>query len=366
MQLVASEDEVELESVVRAWADRAWEVATHNAEGQIDRRGWWSRAEREVAIASLLIPESLGGQGAGTREAAAVVRALVHSLVPVPYLHAGAMSSSLLLGVDVDAGLLESVARAERLVVPAFSATDAGPDDALARVKLDLATESVSGSVPLVIAGSEATDLIVAGMDGAEPFLGLVENGAAGLSVTSAVVLDHSRGVADVTLDRVPVQILAKGDTARAALESAFLVARALLCVEQSALARHALETVVAYTSTRRQFGRPVGSFQALKHRMAEVWLATTSAEAAAMAALDAAVRGTEDAGTVTAMAKVFTSDVAVRAAEEMLQLHGGIGMTWESTVHLFLKRAKFNQGMLGTPGRLIDEIADLAGLRLD
>jgi alkylation response protein AidB-like acyl-CoA dehydrogenase len=168
-----------------------------------------------------------------------------------------------------------------------------------------------------------------------------------------------------VTFERVPVQIIAAGDIVRQALDSTFLAARALLCVEQAALARHALETAVAYTSTRRQFGRPVGSFQALKHRMAEVWLATTSAEAAAMAALDSASRGSEDAATVTAMAKVFTSDVAVRAAEEMLQLHGGIGMTWESPVHLYLKRATFNQGMLGTSGRLVDEIADAAGLKL-
>ncbi len=112
------------------------------------------------------------------------------------------------------------------------------------------------------------------------------------------------------------------------------------------------LDTTVRYLKERHQFGRPVGSFQALKHRLADVWLELVTARAAARYAADALAAGSDDVQIAVSVAQAHCSLVAVHAAEEAIQLHGGIGMTWEHPAHLFLKRAKSDEIALGTPGR--------------
>lgn len=117
------------------------------------------------------------------------------------------------------------------------------------------------------------------------------------------------------------------------------------------------------HTAERTQFGRPVGSFQALKHRMAALWLEVASARAAARNAADALATESADAAVAVAVAQAYCAPVAVRAAEECVQLHGGIGMTWEHPAHLFLKRAKSDELALGSPGRHREALARLVDL---
>jgi alkylation response protein AidB-like acyl-CoA dehydrogenase len=150
---------------------------------------------------------------------------------------------------------------------------------------------------------------------------------------------------------------------AEAAVGRALLTGAGLLASEQLGISEWCLTETVRYTRERHQFNRPVGSFQALKHRLARLWLEIVSARAAARHAADALATDSPDAAVAVAVAQSACSKVAVHAAEECVQLHGGIGMTWEHPAHLFLKRAKADELALGTPGRHRSALASLVGL---
>ncbi|MZE55603.1 acyl-CoA dehydrogenase, partial [Streptomyces sp. SID5770] len=175
--------------------------------------------------------------------------------------------------------------------------------------------------------------------------------------------LDLTRPLARVTAEPGAGTRLAGPDAARAAVRRGLLAGAGLLASEQLGLAERCLEDTVRYTRERHQFNRPVGSFQALKHRMARLWLDVVGARAVARAAADALAQGAPDAPLTVAVAQAYCSGVAVRAAEECVQLHGGIGMTWEHPAHLALKRAKADQIAFGPEGRHQDAIAALADL---
>jgi alkylation response protein AidB-like acyl-CoA dehydrogenase len=167
--------------------------------------------------------------------------------------------------------------------------------------------------------------------------------------------------------------VLAEGQAAVDAVDSALLAGAGLLASEQLGVAEWCLEETMAYLKVRRQFGRPVGSFQALKHRLADVWLEVTSLRAAARYAADRlaahplgpTIGSPPDDETVLAatVAQAYGCGAAVHAAEEAVQLHGGIGMTWEHPVHLRLKRAKADELALGTAGRHRARLARLVDL---
>jgi alkylation response protein AidB-like acyl-CoA dehydrogenase len=142
---------------------------------------------------------------------------------------------------------------------------------------------------------------------------------------------------------------------------TALTTGAALLASEQVGLAQWCLDTTVGYLKNRYQFGRQVGSFQALKHRLADLW--TRVAQARAVARYAAASIGTDDAAVAAALAQAYCAETAVLAAEECVQLHGGIGFTWEHPAHLYLKRAKSSAIALGTPDRHRAVLANLVNL---
>ncbi|MBW5486255.1 acyl-CoA dehydrogenase family protein, partial [Streptomyces bambusae] len=177
------------------------------------------------------------------------------------------------------------------------------------------------------------------------------------------VPLDLTRPLARVRLAGVRGERLAGPGDAERALEHALRTGAGLLASEQLGVADWCLTETVRYLKQRHQFNRPVGSFQALGHRLAQLWLDVASARSAARAAADALATDAADAPLLTSLAQAYCSGVAVRAAEECVQLHGGIGMTWEHPAHLYLKRAKSASLTLGTPGHHRTLIASLADL---
>jgi alkylation response protein AidB-like acyl-CoA dehydrogenase len=128
-------------------------------------------------------------------------------------------------------------------------------------------------------------------------------------------------------------------------------------------VAQWCFDTTLAYAKQRKQFGRAVGSYQAIKHRLADLWFEVSSATAVARYAADTCARGDEDASTAAALAQAYCSGIAVHAAEECVQLHGGIGMTWEYPAHLYLKRAKSDQLVFGSAYRHRARLAELVDL---
>lgn len=314
--------------------------------------GLWSTLT-ELGVTALQVPEELGGQGATLRETAVVLEELGRSLAPVPFLGSAVLATTALLGCDSGEELRDSIAT---LAVPLSTAPGAAFPNAVR------ATDGLHGVVTTVADATVADVFVVpvAGADG--PELHLVRSGQ-GVSVRPAVSFDLTRPVADVAFDGARSTLVATGAGASAALQSALLTGAGLLASEQVGLAEWCLDTTVGYLKQRYQFGRPVGSFQALKHRLADLWQEVALARAAARYAADTLATGDPDAPLAVSVAQAYASNVAVHAAEECVQLHGGIGMTWEHPAHLYLKRAKADQIALGTPARHRELLAPLVDL---
>ncbi|ARH94216.1 acyl-CoA dehydrogenase family protein [Streptomyces sp. MOE7] len=367
--LLYSEDEDALRDAVRSLlADRS-DPATVLAGLESDvpyDTGLWRALATGIGTAGLLVPEKLGGAGASTREAAVVMEELGRSVAPVPYLTSAVIVVTALLALDHDreevATRLTALAEGRTvgvLALPLPTAPGGLPEPA---VRAD-AAGVLTGRVTSVadVAAAELLLVLAQGPDG--PELHAVEATADGVRTEAVTPLDLTRPLGHLTLDGARGRLLAAGDRARAAVDRALLTGAGLLASEQLGVAEWCLTETVRHTAERTQFGRPVGSFQALKHRMAALWLEVASARAAARNAADALATGSPDAAVAVAVAQAYCAPVAVRAAEECVQLHGGIGMTWEHPAHLFLKRAKSDELALGSPGRHREALAGLVGL---
>lgn len=323
----------------------------------------WRTLAAEIGVAGLLVPEELGGQGASAREAAVVLEELGAAVAPVPFLGSAVLATSALLAVPAAAGpLLKRLASGEATAALAVPLPTA-PGAAFPQGVRAAADGTLSGRVTSVADAPAADVLIVPAVGPDGPGLYEIAADAPGVGITVPVALDLTRPIADITLDAAAGRLLAGPDTAAEALHTALLTGAGLLASEQLGIAQWCLDETVRYLGERHQFGRPVGSFQSLKHRLADVWLEVVSARAAARNAADALASGSPDAAVAVAVAQAHCATTAVHAAEECVQLHGGIGMTWEHPAHLYLKRAKADEIALGTPGRHRVALAELVDL---
>ncbi len=316
----------------------------------------WRTLSTELGVAGLLVPESLGGAGASAREAAVVMEEIGRAVAPVPFLSSAVLATVALLR----AGDTETVCALARgastaaLVVPLSTA----PGDPIVGVGDGIG--GLSGSVTSVAGAGEADVLVVpvAGSDGLE--LHTVFGGAAGVEVSPLQALDMTRPLADVRFSGAPSSRVGPAD---APIAEALMTGAALLASEQLGVAQWCFDTTLGYARQRKQFGRTIGSYQAIKHRLADLWFEVGAAAAAARYAADTCARGDDDAGIAAAIAQAYCSGIAVHTAEECIQLHGGIGMTWEYPAHLYLKRAKSDQLAFGTAYRHRARLAELVGL---
>ncbi|CAM5654565.1 acyl-CoA dehydrogenase [Streptomyces avidinii] len=364
LDLLYSETEEELRTAVRSLLTARCDPTSILARiegGRPHDPDVWRILAADIGTAGLLVPEKLGGQGASHREAAVVLEELGRAAAPAAYLTSAVLATEILLGCDgaAAADLLRELAAGRQVCVPALPLTLA-PGAPLPAPLRDSGTGSgglLSGTVTSV-ADAVAADVLLVLAD-----TGLYAVRAADARLTPLVALDLTRPLAGVTLEDAAGTLLADPATARAAIAGALLSGAGLLASEQLGLAEWCLTQTVAHLRTRHQFNRSLGSFQALKHRLARLWLDVASARAAARAAADALATGAPDAPLTIAVAQAYCSGVAVRAAEECVQLHGGIGMTWEHPAHLYLKRAKADSLAFGTAGHHRGLVADFAEL---
>lgn len=353
--LLTDEVEEDLRSAVRDLlshrVDQPTLIAGYDGAPQPDL--WPEMAE--LGLAGLLIAEEHGGADASPAVAAVVLEELGALPARTPMLTSAVIATTVLTTAG-DTELLPGLA--EGSVVAAVAVPFAtAPDSVVPGVSVD--DGRLSGRVASVAGTESATVYLVPGSDGA-----LYAVDAADVSATATPSLDMTRPVADVVFDGAPGRRIT--EDADAALRAGLTAGAALLASEQAGVARWCVTETVAYLQQRRQFGRIVGGFQALKHRLAELYADTEQASAVARAAaVTLADRGVVDdeSALITAVAAAYCGDHAVRAAEEAVQLHGGIGMTWEHPAHLYLKRAKADQIALGTSGRHRAALADLADL---
>ncbi|MFE1927818.1 acyl-CoA dehydrogenase family protein [Streptomyces asoensis] len=352
--LLYSEEEEALRAAVRDLladhCDAPAVIARTESDAPHDLAAWKALSDG-MGLAGLLVPERLGGQGASHREVAVVLEELGRAVAPVPYLSSAVVATEALLAVGDEEllGRLASGRTIGALAVGLHTAPGAAPK--AVRVEDGL----LRGEVSAVADAAVADVLLVPADDG-----GLYAVDASAVTVTPQVSFDLTRPLATVTLTGVPGRRL--GD-AGPAVRRALRAGAGLLASEQLGLADWALTETVRYLKERKQFNRPVGGFQAVKHRLAQLWLEVVNLRAVARGAADALATGA-DVDIAVAVAQAYAAGVAVHAAEEALQLHAGIGMTWEHPVHLNLKRAKADSIAYGTAGAHREAVAELVDLR--
>ena len=270
--------------------------------------------------------------------------------------------------VSPAAGLLRQLADGSLTAALAVTVTAVprGPFPAAVRVSgrgpAGSGTVKLRGLVKAVADALPAGALLVPA-EGVPNGLYLVDANGPGVHRSPVVSLDMTRQLCDISLDDAEARQIAVGRAAEAAVDAGLTAGAAVLAAEQLGLAQRCLDLTVAYVKERRQFARPVGSFQALKHRLADLWTTITLARAASRYAAACLADGDPDAPVAVALAKSACCEAAVLAAEEMVQMHGGIGFTWEHPAHLYLKRAKAASVAFGTPGAHLAALADLVDL---
>ncbi len=273
----------------------------------------------DVGVPALAVPEEHGGLGAGLTELRIVAEELGRVLSDVPFLGSAVATRAVLASGDT--ALLPRLASGA-VAALAWSGEDGCWDTTACRG--DLST--VDGRAHYVLDGDTAEILLVATADG------LHEADPADAVREHVPSLDETRRFATVTFDHAPARRL--GPLNVGALRD---FACLLLAAEQTGAAARALEITVEYTKQRQQFGRPIGGFQALKHRMADLHVLVETARSAAYADL-------------AAVAKVYCSEALSAVAAEMIQLHGGIGITWDHPAHRYFKRAHSTSQLFGAP----------------
>ncbi|MEU5519991.1 acyl-CoA dehydrogenase family protein [Streptomyces sp. NPDC047860] len=357
--LLYSEEEEALRAAVRDLltdhCDAAGVIARCESDTPHDLSLWKALTDG-MGLAGLLVPEDRGGQGATHREAAVVLEELGRAVAPVPYLTSAVVATEALLACEAADDLLAGLTTGRRIGSLAVG-LHVAPGAAFPTVRLD--SGALHGELT-GIADAAVADVLLVPADDGGLYAVEADTDTDIVTVTPQTSLDLTRPLARIALHGAPGRRL--GD-AEPAVRRALRAGAGLLASEQLGLADWSLTETVRYLKDRKQFNRPVGGFQALKHRLAQLWLEVVSLRAAARNAADALATD-EDAGMAVAVAQAYAAPVAVRAAEEALQLHAGIGMTWEHPVHLYLKRAKADSIAYGTVGAHREALAELVDLR--
>jgi alkylation response protein AidB-like acyl-CoA dehydrogenase len=299
----------------------------------------------DLGLTGLLIPEHFGGVGGKPTDAAVVLEELGYAAAPGPFLASSVVAATILTTLE-DHGALQRLAEGEIAVV-ALPVDRTSLDEQL---PFGLAGRSVHGSVAMVSGAAQADMFLVPVRSPSGVSLYLVESGAPGVTVDRVPALDMTRALADVSMSEATGKCLAVD--CGPVIQRALMLGAALATSDQLGGAQWCLDQLVDFLKTRHQFGRPIGGFQAIKHRMADLWVEVEFMRTAARNAAVAAVSDDDnESALAAALAQSFSSDAAVHVAEETIQLHGGIAFTWEHPAHLYLKRAKASQVVLGTAG---------------
>jgi alkylation response protein AidB-like acyl-CoA dehydrogenase len=318
----------------------------------------WTQMANELGLQSLHIPEEYGGQGFTFVELGIVLEEQGRALLCAPYFSTVVLAANAILNAgsaDEKGALLPGIASGETIATLAFTEPN-GKWDADG-ITME-ATESgdgftLNGTKMFVLDGHTA-DLIVvvartagsSGEDGISFFT--VAGDASGLTRTPLATMDQTRKQAKLEFSNVSAAKLGETGAGWAALSKTLDQAAVGLSNEMVGGAQFVLEESVQYAKDRVQFGRPIGSFQAIKHKCADMLLEVESAKSAAYYSAWAAAEDNDELPVVASLAKAYCSDAYFHSAAENIQIHGGIGFTWEHNAHLYFKRAKSSEILLG------------------
>ena len=327
--------------------------------------GVWTRLGTELGVLGLSVPEADGGVGGSLVDQAVAVEELGAALACGPVFGTVFLAIPTLVAASsgpVRDGLLPELVEGRRTAAFAVADRAGAFDPSAVSVTASQTGEewTLTGTVERVVDGGAADDLLVAadGPDGVALYV--VDAGGEGVHRTPLVTLDQTRPQATIRLADAPARVVADPAEAQRVIEHALHVGSALLAVEQVGAAQHLLDLSVEYAKARLQFGRPIGSFQAVKHRLADLLVDLEHARSAAYHAVWALTDGSDDPALAASIAQATASAAFARVATDTIQVHGGIGFTWEHQAHLYFKRATTDAALLGTPEQHRARVAEL------
>ncbi len=380
MQFAHSEEQLAIREAARAFlAEHASPErvrATLDLPGGYDRRLWRQMAG-ELGWAGLAIPERFGGAGLGWVELCILQEEQGRRLVASPFFSTVALAASLVAEAGTPAQCAEHLGRiaaGRTQIACALTGSEgrAGVDGVT--VELSAAAGgglALSGTSDFVIHADTADLLLVlarspgsAGDDGLSVVV--IAADSPGVTITPHVMLDLTRPMSRLRLDAVAVTgdaLLGVHGSAGAAVRNALQRAQVALAAEALGGAERVLEMSVEYVKQREQFGRPVGSFQAIKHRLADMMVEVEAARSASWYAACVADEKAAELAEAAAIAKSYCCDAFYDCAANAIQLHGGVGFTWEHEAHLYFKRARASATLLGSPAWQREQLVRVLGL---
>ena len=321
----------------------------------------WKELSQQLALAGLHVPEEYGGQGFGFVELGIALEEMGRSLLCAPYFASAVLATNAILNAATETKkkeLLPRVASGDVIATLAFTE----PNGRWDATGIELTATPADGAFRLdgvksfVLDGQRAELIVVAARSpGSTGDAGIsfftVAGSASGLGRRLLSTVDGTRKQALLEFRGVRGELMSEHEGGASALERTLDQAAIALASEMVGGAQKVLETTVEYAKTRVQFGRPIGSFQAIKHRCADLLLEVEHAKSAAYGAASAAAEQADELPALASLAKACASDAYVRAASDSIQIHGGVGFTWENDCHLYFKRAKSSEAFLGLPG---------------
>jgi alkylation response protein AidB-like acyl-CoA dehydrogenase len=326
----------------------------------------WRQISADIGLAGLAIPAEFGGDGGTQADLAAAIRELGAGLVPSPLLASAVLAAGTLLALDdvpVKKGWLPKIASGE--AVGTLAVSEPGGRSWIPAEPATMAISAggavaLTGAKSAVVNGAEADLLLVQALGAKGIGIYLTTRGAAGLTVKAEHCMDATRSVATVTFDRTPAVPVA--GNAAAALDHMADLANLAVAAEQVGAMRACLEMTAEYAKVRYSFGQPIGAYQGVKHKLADIYTDWALADAALREATEASANGDASLPVAATAARVLSSPAYVNAAKHTMLLHGGIGFTWEHNAHLYYKNAVTDNVLFGGPeyqqSRLADKLA--------
>jgi alkylation response protein AidB-like acyl-CoA dehydrogenase len=353
-----SEEQEELRRIVRQFLeDKSPETAVR--ELMAGEKGYddavWRQMADQMGLQGLIIPEDFGGSGYSYIELIVVLEEMGRALLCAPYFATVVLAANTLMHAGDDAAkadYLPGIASGDTIATLAFTEDNGRWDEAGITATATASDDgyTIDGHKMYVLDGHVADLILVAARSGAGVSLFAVDAAAAGLSRTALSTMDQTRKQARLEFSSTPARLIGTEGAGWAVLERVLDLAAVGLAAEQVGGAQRCLEMSVEYAKVRVQFGRPIGSFQAIKHKCADMLLEVESAKSAAYYAGWCAAELNDELPSVASLAKAYCSEAYFHASAENIQIHGGIGFTWEHPAHLYFKRAKSSELLFGDP----------------
>ncbi len=370
MNFAFTEEQEQLRQFVRSFLDdKSSEAAVR--EQMETEQGYdpavWAQLSDQLGLPALAIPEEFGGQGYSFVELGVVLEEMGRRLLCAPFL-SGVLASQAIIHSGDDAAKAEhlpGIASGQTMAALAFTEESGKWDESGITME---ATGSgsdytLNGTKSFVIDGHVANLIVVAARTAGGVSLFTVAGDAAGLTRQSLSTMDQTRKQAKLTFANTPAKLLGAEGAGWATLSTVLDLGAIALAAEQVGGAQFVLEMAVQYAKDRVQFGRPIGSFQAIKHKCADMLLEVESAKSAAYYGMWCAAELNDELPSVASLAKAYCSEAYFHAAAENIQIHGGIGFTWEHPAHLYFKRAKSSELLFGDPAYHRELLAQRIGL---